>query len=81
MTNESCYFKSVDVATERKIMALIADKLKGKTIISILHRLETALEYDRIVVLEDGKVAHFGTPDEVLRDSQLFSTMRRTTAT
>ncbi|KAJ8128739.1 hypothetical protein O1611_g4894 [Lasiodiplodia mahajangana] len=68
---------SIDVATEKKIMALIAEKLQGKTIISVLHRLEAALEYDRIVVLENGKVAHFGTPAEALRDSELFSTMRK----
>ncbi|KAI0490109.1 putative ATP-binding cassette transporter [Xylaria cf. heliscus] len=66
---------SIDVATEKKIMNLIVDKLQGKTIISVLHRLETAMEYDRIVVLENGRVAHFGTPAEVLRDSELFSTM------
>ncbi|KAI0536463.1 putative ATP-binding cassette transporter [Xylaria digitata] len=69
---------SIDVATEKKIMALIARKLQGKTVISVLHRLETALEYDRIVVLENGEVAHFGTPTEVLRDSELFSTIRMT---
>lgn len=58
-------------------MALIGEKLQGKTIISVLHRLETALQYDRIVVLENGRVAHFGTPAEVLKDSELFSTMRK----
>ncbi|KAI0109485.1 putative ATP-binding cassette transporter [Nemania sp. FL0031] len=68
---------SIDVATEKKIMALIAEKLQGKTIISVLHRLEAALEYDRIVVLENGRVAHFGTPIEVLRDSELFSTVKK----
>ncbi|RYC61385.1 hypothetical protein CHU98_g4815 [Xylaria longipes] len=68
---------SIDVATEKKIMNLIVDKLQGKTIISVLHRLETALEYDRIVVLDNGRVVHFGTPTEVLRDSELFSTMRK----
>ncbi|KAI0415678.1 putative ATP-binding cassette transporter [Xylaria grammica] len=69
---------SIDVATEKKIMDLIARKLQGKTVISVLHRLETALEYDRIAVLENGRVAHFGAPDEVLRDAELFSTMRKT---
>ncbi|TGJ80985.1 hypothetical protein E0Z10_g7773 [Xylaria hypoxylon] len=69
---------SIDVATEQKIMALITRTLQGKTVISVLHRLETALEYDRIVVLENGRVTHFGTPTKVLRDSELFSTMRKT---
>ncbi|KAI3332296.1 putative ATP-binding cassette transporter [Xylariaceae sp. AK1471] len=68
---------SIDMATEKKIMALIAEKLQGKTIISVLHRLEVALEYDRVVVLENGRVSHFGTPMEVLRDSELFSSLRK----
>ncbi|KAI0506235.1 putative ATP-binding cassette transporter [Xylaria bambusicola] len=68
---------SIDVATEKKIMAVIGRKLQGKTVISVLHRLETALEYGRIVVLEDGRVVHFGSPAEILRDSELFSTMRK----
>ncbi|KAI1425294.1 putative ATP-binding cassette transporter [Xylaria sp. FL1777] len=67
---------SIDVATEKKILALIARKLQGKTVVSVLHRLETALEFDRIVVLENGTVAHFGTPAEVM-NSELFSTMRK----
>jgi len=68
---------SIDVATEKKIMALIERKLRGKTIISVLHRLEVALEYDRILVLENSKIAHLGTPTEVLRDSELFSSIRK----
>ncbi|KAI0404995.1 putative ATP-binding cassette transporter [Xylaria palmicola] len=67
---------SIDVATEKKIMDLITRELRGKTIISVLHRLETALEYDRIAVLENGRVTHFGTPAEVLRGSELFATLR-----
>ncbi|KAI4863021.1 putative ATP-binding cassette transporter [Hypoxylon rubiginosum] len=68
---------SIDVATELKIMDLIARRLDQKTIISILHRLEASLEYDRILVMEKGQVAHFGTPAEVIRDSELFSSFRK----
>lgn len=59
-------------------MSLIAKRLHGKTVISVLHRLEAALEYDRILVLERGQVIAFGTPEEVVRDSELFSSFRRT---
>lgn len=58
-------------------MDLIARRLDQKTIISILHRLEASLEYDRILVMEKGQVAHFGTPAEVIRDSELFSSFRK----
>ncbi|KAI1147051.1 putative ATP-binding cassette transporter [Nemania diffusa] len=69
---------SIDTKTEARIMQLMANKLRGKTIISVLHRLEVALLYDRILVLENGHVAHFGTPDEVIRESRLFSSFRDT---
>lgn len=58
-------------------MSLISKRLQGKTLISVLHRLEAALEYDRILVLEQGHAIHFGTPEEVIRDSELFSSFRR----
>ena len=58
-------------------MTLISNRLQGKTIISVLHRLEEALEYDRILVLEKGKVAHFDTPEEIVRTSELLSSFRR----
>lgn len=68
---------SIDTATEERIMKLIREKLAGKTIISILHRLEAALHYDKILVLERGRVAHFGTPEEVVQEAQLFSGFRK----
>ncbi|TGO56427.1 hypothetical protein BOTNAR_0223g00070 [Botryotinia narcissicola] len=67
---------SIDVATERKIMNVVAKRLQGKTVISVLHRLEAAIEFDKILVLEKGEVAHFGPPEEVIRDSDLFSSFR-----
>jgi ATP-binding cassette, subfamily C (CFTR/MRP), member 1 len=65
------------MATEQRIMRLISEKLTNKTIISVLHRLEAAMNYDRILVLEKGRIAHFGTPDKVLRESELFSSLRK----
>ncbi|KAF4626586.1 hypothetical protein G7Y89_g11569 [Cudoniella acicularis] len=69
-------YYSIDIATEKKIMRLIAERLQGKTIISVLHRLEVALEYDRILILEKGEVVHFGSAEEVLQQSELFSELR-----
>jgi ATP-binding cassette subfamily C (CFTR/MRP) protein 1 len=60
-------------------MKLVKTRLQGKTVISILHRLETALDYDRILVLNDGKIVHFGTPAEVVQESELFSMFREKT--
>jgi ATP-binding cassette subfamily C (CFTR/MRP) protein 1 len=51
--------------------------LKEKTVVSVLHRLETAVKYDKILVLDEGKVVDFGTPDAVIQRCELFGAFRR----
>ena len=41
--------------------------------VSVLHRLETAVKYDKILVLDEGRVLDFGTPEEVISRCELFS--------
>ena len=57
-------------------MRIVREKLRGKTVVSILHRLEAAVEFDRIIVLEEGKVACVGTPEQVIKESALFFSLR-----
>jgi ABC-type multidrug transport system fused ATPase/permease subunit len=51
--------------------------LKEKTVVSVLHRLETAVKYDKILVLEEGKILDFGTPMDVVQRCELFSAFRQ----
>ena len=44
----------------------IRTKFQGCTVITIAHRLNTVIDYDRILVLEDGKVIEFDEPDVLL---------------
>jgi len=55
---------SVDAATD----ALIQQTVRGfeGTIICIAHRLNTILDYDKVLVLDRGKVAEQGSPQELL---------------
>ncbi|OCF42639.1 cadmium ion transporter [Kwoniella heveanensis CBS 569] len=53
---------SVDPETDALIQRIIQNHLKGVTLISIAHRLQTVVYYDRILVLDQGKVAEFDTP-------------------
>lgn len=73
MTNVST---SIDIETEARIMRLIRGKLQKKTLLSILHRLETALDYDRVLIMEQGKLIHSGPPSEVVLEANLFSSLR-----
>jgi ABC-type multidrug transport system fused ATPase/permease subunit len=57
---------SLDVATEAVVWRNVAEMLEGRTALVIAHRLSTARRADRIVLLEDARVAEMGTHDELL---------------
>jgi ABC-type multidrug transport system fused ATPase/permease subunit len=46
--------------------------MEGKTVIVIAHRLSTIMKMDRIVVIEDGKIAADGTHDDLLKEGGLY---------
>ena len=57
---------ALDATTEEAIMATITDLMKGRTTLMVTHRLNTAHRFDRIVVLEHGRVVEEGTGPELL---------------
>ncbi len=58
---------SVDIATERRIEEALDRLLVGRTAVVIAHRLSTIRRADRIVVVEDGRIAEQGSHDELIR--------------
>lgn len=58
---------SVDTLTEALIQRGMEALMKGRTSFVIAHRLSTIRKADRIVVIEDGKIAEQGTHAELLR--------------
>ena len=53
---------SVDLETDAKIQQTIRTEFNDRTLLCIAHRLSTIIGYDRIVVMDDGKVAEFDDP-------------------
>lgn len=53
---------NVDVRNDILIQKVIAQKFKGKTLLTIAHRLSTIANYDKIMIMEDGKLIEFGSP-------------------
>ena len=63
---------SLDSATEKKIQAAIARLVKGRTTFAIAHRLSTLRNANRLIVLDDGKVAEVGTHEELIDRKGIF---------
>ena len=63
---------SLDTPTERKIQIAIARLVKGRTTFAIAHRLSTLRNADRLVVLDDGKIAEVGSHAELMEGKGIF---------
>jgi ABC-type multidrug transport system fused ATPase/permease subunit len=69
---------SIDYATDAKIQETIRE-IKNTTI-TIAHRLQTIIDYDKVLVLDKGEVIEFGDPWDLLRkDGGSFRSMCETT--
>lgn len=55
------------VVTDGKIQDTIRREFKQCTVLTIAHRLETIADYDKVIVMDQGKVAEQGTPYELLQ--------------
>jgi ATP-binding cassette subfamily B protein len=61
---------SLDSESESLIQKGLDVLMEGKTVITIAHRLSTIMKMDRILVIDDGKIAAQGTHDELLKDEK-----------
>ncbi|KAK0469882.1 ABC protein [Desarmillaria tabescens] len=64
---------SVDVETDQKIQQTIQHQFRDRTLLCIAHRLRTIISYDRVLVLEEGRVGEFDSPLNLfLHDDGIF---------
>ena len=55
----------VDYETDEKIQAMLMKEFEGRTVVTIAHRIHTIIGYDKIAVIDGGRVAEFGTPRDL----------------
>jgi len=78
---------SVDHATDEKIQTTLRSEFNESTLITIAHRLRTIMDYDKILVLNEGRlveyvrflfprlISRFDTPSNLLEKKGLFYNM------
>ncbi len=60
---------SIDGPTDLRIQETIKTELKNSTVVCIAHRIKTVIDYDKIIVLEQGRVKEMGTPLELITNT------------
>lgn len=68
---------NVDFKTDRLIQEVIRDKFKDSTVLTIAHRLNTVMDYDRVLVLDGGRVVEFDEPEVLIRSGGVFAELIR----
>jgi ATP-binding cassette subfamily B protein len=63
---------SVDPITEQMIRTNITDKLRSITMILIAHRLDTAKQSDKIIVMKDGHIVEEGCHDSLMNEGKEY---------
>ena len=55
------------MVTDDVVQAMVRREFKEATVITIAHRLNTIIDYDRILIMDDGQAAEYGTPSDLLK--------------
>jgi len=66
---------SVDFETDEKIQRTMRIGFAGKTVLCIAHRLKTIINYDRICVMDQGRIAELDTPINLFEAGGIFRGM------
>ena len=66
---------AVDTNTEKKILDNLRRTRKGKTTLLIAHRVTAVEQMDKVVFINDGKIAAVGTHDELYNTNKAYHTM------
>ncbi|KAK0045854.1 multidrug resistance-associated protein 1-like isoform X1 [Biomphalaria pfeifferi] len=69
---------AVDMATDELIQKTIRSEFKDCTVLAIAHRLNTVMDYDKILVMDKGQVKEFDSPQTLLADkNSVFCNMAK----
>lgn len=59
---------SIDEATDHVIQTMIQQEFSNTTVLTIAHRINTIINYDKLMILDQGNIVQFDTPYNLLMD-------------
>ncbi|PAU56488.1 ABC transporter [Pseudomonas indica] len=68
---------ALDTHSEAEIQVALAGLVRGRTVLAVAHRLSTVANFDRILVLHDGRIVEDGPPGRLLEQGGLYATLWR----
>ncbi|XP_033091521.1 multidrug resistance-associated protein 1 [Trachypithecus francoisi] len=68
---------AVDLETDDLIQSTIRTQFEGCTVLTIAHRLNTIMDYTRVIVLDKGEIQEYGAPSDLLQQRGLFYNMAK----
>uniref|UniRef100_A0A2K6UXV0 Multidrug resistance-associated protein 1 n=1 Tax=Saimiri boliviensis boliviensis TaxID=39432 RepID=A0A2K6UXV0_SAIBB len=68
---------AVDLETDDLIQSTIRTQFEGCTVLTIAHRLNTIMDYTRVIVLDKGEIREYGAPSDLLQQRGLFYSMAK----
>lgn len=66
---------AVDMNTEKAIVDFFEEKLKNQTVIIVTHRIYPAIQFDKIICLEDGEIAEIGKHQDLISSGGFYAQM------
>lgn len=69
---------AVDTDTDKRIRKALKERLSGMTTIIIAQRIASVMDADKIIVMDEGKIADMGTHDELMARNEVYSDLYTT---
>lgn len=81
LNNSHLYHCSLDAESEELMMSIVKKEFSGATVLSVAHRLNTVVGFDKVLVLERGKLIEQGNPEELLAHASAFKKLYESSCT
>ncbi|MDB5557105.1 MAG: ABC-type multidrug transport system, ATPase and permease component [Enterovirga sp.] len=68
---------ALDTESEIEIQRSLVRRMRDRTVIAVAHRLSTLAAFDRVIVIQDGRIVEDGTPAQLRKQNGVFEAMWR----